>query len=239
MLAAAVVALMLGPVVAPPPTAAADDCQSRLALGESRRGRAIVACQIRGSDPALPALLVVGSMHGNELAGIRVVSRLRQRDLTGLGANIWAIRTINPDGSIAGTRGNARRIDLNGNFPTEGWRQRSPGTILWGGARAVSEPETRALMRATRLLRPTRVVVFHQHANVIDCPPYRSRALTRTLNRLTGYRIRCMPVLVGNYTAWANARYAGTTSVTFELEARPPAARLDRVAAAMVTIAQG
>ncbi len=227
-------ALVLGMLVAPPASAGGRACARKEVVGESRRGVAIVACQIRGSDPDERPLLVVGSMHGDERAGMRIVSRLRKRDLSGRGANIWVIRTINPDGTAARTRVNARGVDLNGNFPTAGWHQRSRGTILWGGPRAASEPETRALMRAVRLLRPKRVVVFHQRANVIDCPPYRSKALSRRLHRWTGYRIRCMPVLTGNFTAWANARYRRTTAVTFELEARPRSARLTRVTKALV-----
>lgn len=217
---------------------AAPACAERVLLGHSRKGRRIVACHLVGSSTAQGGpMLVVGSMHGDETAGKRITARLRERDLTGTGADIWVISTINPDGTRLGRRGNARRVDLNGNFPTKGWSQRMRGTIFWGGPRAASEPETRALMQAVRTIRPTRVVVFHQHANVIDCPPYRSRSLTRTLHRLTGYDIRCMPVLTGNFTAWANQRFDQTTAMTFELEAHPRAARLARVVDGLVTIA--
>lgn len=225
------------PMLLAPPAAADDGCAATVKVGTSRRGTSIVACQLRGSDAAADPLLVVGSMHGNEKAGMRIVSRLKQRDLAGLVANIWVIRTINPDGTRVDTRGNARRVDLNGNFPTRNWHQRYRGTAKWGGPKAASEPETRALMKAVRRLRPAEVVVFHQALNLIDCPPYRSTSLTRSLRELTGYRAKCLPVLTGNFTAWANGKYPGTTAVTFELEATPSAARLDRVADGMVALA--
>ena len=221
-----------------PAASATSGCQATRTLGRSRKGTRIVACQLTGSDPSTGRrLLVVGSMHGDEQAGMRVTRLLRSRDLAGLGVDMWVISTINPDGTKADRRGNARKIDLNGNFPTNGWKVRMPVSIYWGGSKAASEPETRALMKAMRTIRPVEVVVFHQHANVIDCPPYRSKDLTRRLHELTGYKIRCMPVLAGNFTAWANQTYDWTTAVTFELEARPSAKRLGRVADGLVTIA--
>ena len=221
-----------------PTASATSGCQETRTLGRSRKGTRIVACQLTGSDPSTGRrLLVVGSMHGDEQAGMRVTRLLRSRDLAGLGVDMWVISTINPDGTKADRRGNARKIDLNGNFPTNGWKVWMPGSIYWGGSKAASEPETRALMKAMRTIRPVEVVVFHQHANVIDCPPYRSEDLTRRLHEVTGYRIRCMPVLAGNFTAWANQTYDWTTAVTFELEARPSSKRLSRVADGLVTIA--
>lgn len=239
-LAAVACAMGLGlPIAAPSAVAVTDArCQDEIVVGTSRLGTSIVACQLRGSDPAVKRrLLVVGSMHGNETAGIDVVSQLMERDLTGLGANVWVIATVNPDGVAAGTRGNARGVDLNGNFPTKGWKQRSRGTVLWGGPKASSEPETRALMKAVSTLRPRQAVVLHQAANVIDCPPYRSKSLSKRLHQLTGYPYRCLPVSSGNFTAWANQTYPVTSALTFELEAVPPAGNLDRVAEALITIA--
>ena len=66
------------PVMVPSAGVAADaECQREVVLGKSRLGSPIVACQLRGSDPAVKRpLLVVGSMHGTETAGMDVVSRV-------------------------------------------------------------------------------------------------------------------------------------------------------------------
>lgn len=233
----AIAGLQVVPSAAAARGAADPSCASTLDFGQSRRGEPITACQILGSDPGRPPLLLVGSMHGNEKAGMKVAARLRLMDITGRSANVWVIPTINPDGTAANTRGNASRVDLNGNFPTRNWRVRFPGTPRWGGRAPASEPETRALMAATSQIRPTRVIVLHQAMNLIDCPPKRGKAISRQLAELTGYRVRCLPTYIGNYTAWANTKFAGTTAVTFELEARPGSAKLDRVATAVVQLA--
>lgn len=233
--AAAVAVTAATPAVAP-------DCARTIDLGQSVAGRTISACRLAGaSDSAPRTVLVVGSMHGNEQAGIAIATRLRAQDLTGRNANVWVIDTVNPDGTAAKTRGNSHKVDLNRNFPTKGWKQQGVGTTSWGGAAAASEPETRALMAAIAQVKPTEVVVFHQQLNLIDCSPFRSAALSQTLHDLTGYRYvgsaACLPTYVGTFTAWANQNFASTSAVTFELEAAPTAAKLDMLAGAMVQLA--
>jgi len=217
------------------------NCARTISLGQSVQGRSIVACQLRGSDHAAThTVLVVGSVHGIEPAGLKVVARLQAMDITGRKVNVWVIDTINPDGTMVLSRGNAHKIDLNRNFPATGWKVQGEGTVVYGGRSAGSEPETQALMSAMAQLRPTEVVVFHQQLNLIDCTPYRPQTLSRTLHELTGYRLKSPPKCLGNwvgqFTTWANETYPTTSAVTFELEARPPASRLDRVAAAMVQL---
>ena len=216
-------------------------CAQTIRLGKSVQGRAIDACQLRGSDDtAAHTVLVVGSVHGIEPAGLGVVSRLQARDITGRNANVWVIKTANPDGTLVLSRGNAHKIDLNRNFPDSTWKVQGVGTVVYGGRKAGSEPETQALMSAMEQIKPTEVVVFHQQLNLIDCTPYRPQTLSRTLHELTGYRLlsppKCLANWVGQFTTWANETYPTTSAVTLELEARPPASRLDRVAEAMVQL---
>ncbi|MET0260217.1 MAG: M14 family zinc carboxypeptidase, partial [Gaiellaceae bacterium] len=88
-------------------------------VGHSVQGRRIVAYEV-GDPAAARKVLVVGCLHGNECAGIAVVNRLRRLGPLE-GVDLWLVPDANPDGHAAGTRGNARGVDLNRNFP---WRWR-------------------------------------------------------------------------------------------------------------------
>jgi murein peptide amidase A len=98
----------------------------RTAIGHSVGSRAITAT-LKG-DPAAPArALVIGCVHGNEPAGIRVARRL----IAGAPARNAAIRVVpslNPDGVAAKTRGNARGV-ASGPTSRSGSTSRSTSSI--------------------------------------------------------------------------------------------------------------
>ena len=75
-------------------------------VGHSARGRAIRAVELRAGN-AKRTVLVVGCIHGNEAAGMKVVALLRRRPIAGV--DLWLLPVLNPDGLAAGTRGNGRR----------------------------------------------------------------------------------------------------------------------------------
>ena len=86
-----------------------------LLLGRSYDGRPIFA--VRSGNPQGPRVLVFGCIHGAECAGIpiaRALERIRTR------TDLWIVPDLNPDGYAAGTRQNARGVDLNANW-SSGW----------------------------------------------------------------------------------------------------------------------
>ena len=109
---------------------AAPSVDERALLGESFQGRPIRVFH-RG-DPDEIRVLVVGCIHGDECAGVRIAKRLRTgRPRSFL--DLWILPSLNPDGRAAHTRQNARGVDLNRNFPYR-WRRGPRGRYYPDGA---------------------------------------------------------------------------------------------------------
>jgi protein MpaA len=200
-------------------------------LGRSVEGRRIVAVE-RGNPAAPRKVLVVGAIHGNETAGIAVVRRL-QRLPVPAGVDLWLVATVDPDGVAAGTRGNARGVDLNRNFPL-GWR--ALRGVYASGPRPLSEPESRAIVRLVRRIRPQLSIWFHQHLALVELVRGSDARLVRRLARLVGLPAKPLPRYPGTVAAWENAVVPGSSALVVELPAGP--ADADRVARAVLAVAR-
>lgn len=186
-------------------------------LGTSVQGRPIRAYRL-GQPGARVRAVVLGSLHGDETAGMRVVDALRTgRPVRGV--DLWVVPTVNPDGVARGTRGNARGVDLNRNFPHQ-WAALSGK--YYSGPRPLSEPESRALRRFLDQVDPRFVVSFHQPLRGIGRSSG-GKAFQQRLASGLGLPIRsfnCTGVCHGTMTSWFNTRHAGT-AITVEFGARP------------------
>ena len=226
-------------------TPSAGGCQETISVGDSVEGISIQACQLNGSDlEAENTLLVIGTIHGNEPDGKRVVDELISSGAPA-GTNIWLISDGNPDGSKLATRKNANEVDINRNFPVR-WVASDPAARTYSGPNPASEPETLALMNAVETIKPTRVVVFHQPYEQIDCPPERPAAISDRLSQLTGYKSECIPgeksgsptnTYTGTFTIWANSTFPQTTAVTFELGITTMQSQIESIAKALKVFA--
>ncbi len=187
-----------------------------LVVGRSVTGRYIVARR-QGPASAPRVLLVLGQMHGSEPAGRAVVGQVRAL-APPPGVQVWTISTMNPDGSVRGTRQNARRVDLNRNFP-QGWRRSYSSLVYYPGGSALSEPESQAMVRFLDQLRPDLVVSLHQAARSIDVGNAKTRLwayrLAQAFN-LPTRTVSCGGPCAGTLTGWFNAYYSGF-AVTVEL----------------------
>jgi protein MpaA len=170
-------------------------------------------------------IVVLAAIHGDEAETTVVVSEaLRSLPQGDLRAAV--ILCGNPDGMLRGTRGNARGVDLNRNFPTSNW---SPDPVcyksrakdardiaLTTGTQPASEPETVALLSLLERLRPRAVVTLHSALACVDDsgPSHLGRQLAD----------RCaLPFLTeigyptpGSMGTWAGEQ--GLNLVTLELE---------------------
>ena len=195
-------------------------------IGSQRIGRSVDGRPIRAyhlGEPGKTTAVVIGSMHGNEKAGLQVVDALRKGRPV-VDVNLWVIPTINPDGVARNTRGNARGVDLNRNFPHH-WAALSGS--YYSGTGPLSEPESRALRRFLDRVHPTYIVSFHQPLNGVGRDDER-RPFQRRLARGLGLRIKpfnCTGVCHGTMTSWYNANHAGT-AITVEFGPSPTRAYL-------------
>ena len=188
----------------------------RVVIGRSAQGRPIAAFRL--GDPTSPRrVLVVGSTHGDEPAGRSVVRRLVRASPL-VRADLWLVATVNPDGARLGIRQNARGVDLNRNFGA-GWRRRGrPWTRMYPGRRPFSEPESVAIRRLARSLRPGLSIWFHQPQALVRAWG-RSVPVARRYARLAGMRFRRVPWPPGTAPRWQNVRFRAGVSFVVELPA--------------------
>jgi protein MpaA len=188
----------------------------RLVIGTSVQGRPIVAWTF-GSDHARRKVLVVGCIHGNECAGLAIVSAL-QHTRVPKGVQLWLVPEMNPDGTAADTRQNADGVDLNRNFPYR-WQPIADPTY-YSGPYPVSEPETRAAMSLVRRIRPAVTIWYHQHMDLVDLSGG-DLGVARRYAQVAGLDPTCLTFLSGTETSWSNHTFPGTTSFVVELPAGP------------------
>jgi protein MpaA len=186
-------------------------------IGTSVGDRPIRAYHLGEPDAGTTAV-VLGSMHGNEKAGIAVVDALRAGKPVA-GVDLWVIPTINPDGVARSTRGNARGVDLNRNFRHD-W---APLTgSYYSGTEPLSEPESRAFKRFVDRVDPKLIVSFHQPLYGVGKAGER-RPFVRRLSKGLGLPIKafnCTGRCHGTMTSWFNANHKGT-AVTVEFGSSP------------------
>jgi protein MpaA len=248
------VAAIGGTSASEPPLGAGSDAavasgeQARSAQG--RRGRAVFGRSVEGRDLQTMRIgdprserqvLAVGSIHGDETEGHEIVKRLLRRPNEPTGAEIWIVKSVNPDGAQAGTRKNARGIDLNRNFPV-GWSAAEPPeSEYYGGPRPFSEPETRAVRRLARRIEPRITIWYHQPWGVVLLPCEGPARVEKRYARIAHHPTdRCRGAdLPGTATRWERKHFPGAHFVV-ELDAGELAAReVRRHARAARRVAEG
>jgi protein MpaA len=157
--------LLLGfamlPGCASGPRPAAPDSASRLpppppspgwnSIGFSVEGRQLLVAE-SGSGPL--RIYLIGGVHGDEIEGRSALEALKNAPIAA--ATIRILRDLNPDGTAAFRRVNARGYDLNRNWPATNYEAGSTG-----GTGPLSEPESRAVHQDLRAFKPDLVVVLH------------------------------------------------------------------------------
>lgn len=221
---------IVAPVRALPDSVPLEDSGfERTVIGESVEGRPIEVLHrvdLTGAKPVAEdsrrVVLVIGSIHGNEPAGMDIVDVLANMpadEIDEIGdIDLWLMPTGNPDGIAAGTRHNAHRVDLNRNFPHDWAPLQQPGDYEYAGTGPASEPETRVMMALIDNLRPDLTVWFHQDVYRVPPSSRADRKVRETYAFLTGLPL--LAVEGGTYTGvaatWHRETY-GDVSFIVEL----------------------
>lgn len=168
-------------------------------------------------------LLLFAAIHGEEPETTFALSRAL-RQLSEPSPHCAVILAANPDGLIRGTRGNARGVELNRNFPARDWqpslvphrstREHPQDVLLSPGPHPGSEPETQALIRLIDELKPETVIALHAPLACIDDP--RNSPLGQWLAERTG-----LPLVAdvgyptpGSFGSWGTDQ--GLAVITYE-----------------------
>jgi len=212
------------------PTVARAD--KRQVIGHSIEGRPIFLLGDAAPDAALK-VLVVGDIHGNEAAGMRIARRLIAAGAPAR-TDLMVVPTVNPDGVAAGTRGNARGVDLNRNFP---YRWRPLGGGEYSGTGPLSEPETRAAYGLILRQKPDLTIWFHQPFGLIDKPEGNPFAARRFAELIGLPLVRLRGRYPGSASRTQNHESPRSTAFVAELPARVSGALIKRGVTAVRTLA--
>ncbi len=211
--------------------AAAHSDEARV-IGHSARGRPIVVFR---SGPAKAPLkvLVVGAIHGDETAGMRIARRLIAAPSLDR-VELLVVPTINPDGIAAHTRGTAHGVDLNRNFPFQ-WRPL--GGDEYSGPSPLSEPESQAAHRLILREKPDLTIWFHQPFGFIDRPNGNPFAAHRFSDLIGLPLVRLPGPYPGSASRWQNQTFPTSTAFVAELPKPVSSSLVKRSAAAVRELA--
>jgi len=229
-LATALVTLLLAPASEASPRTHES---GKVLYARSLHDRSIEAYQT--GDRHGRRVLVFGSIHGDETAGIPIAGRLIAAPVTP-GTDIWVVPDLNPDGTALHRRQNGDGIDLNRNFPYR-WRRINVGTSTYSGPSAASEPETKALMAFITKVNPRITITFHQPLFGVGSNAKRMdvvRALAAGI-QLPVKSYSCTSVCYGSFTSWVNHRTDGV-AVTVEFGPHASKKRIRRAARTVLSV---
>lgn len=157
-------------------------------IGKSALGRPIEAVHFvppSYAQPRPPAVLF-GAIHGDEPVTALMLERLADELVERPpGRDTWIIPCVNPDGVAAGTKNNARDVDLNRNFAAANWAAAyEPGYLP--GKSPEDQPETQALVALIERVGAHRLVAVHATFRVVNWDGA-GRALAEQMAERCGY----------------------------------------------------
>jgi murein peptide amidase A len=193
-------------------------------IGWSVSGQPIVASRL-GAPDGIP-ILVVGSIHGEEQAGIEIAEYIRDTATIPAGYDVWVVTSINPDGNLANVHGNANGVDLNRNFAPNWVATDCVNAARYcSGPAAMSEPESQAVASFVGAVQPKLTVWYHGPLHVVDEATLNGVAdpdVLHAYGAAAGYSVATVPCsptgdCTGNATQYMNSTISGSSAFVVEL----------------------
>ena len=185
-------------------------------IGKSGEGRDIEAFHL-GSKGGI-VVLVIGVIHGDEDAGLGIIDALRSAEIP-TGVDLWLVPSMNPDGVANDTRKNANGVDLNRNFPYRWGKIGKPSYWQYAGTSRASEPETQAMVKFIREIKPDLGIWYHQDLNIISPGTGIEGKLRIRYSQLSGIPLK--RITGGTYTGvaatWQRSTIANAYAFVVEL----------------------
>lgn len=198
-------------------------CYSLSTIGYSREGRPINAYYFGSGGKTI---LFTGAIHGSEASSYATMSSwISELDANArqipAGKQVVVVPMMSPDGYYKYGRFNAKKVNLNRNWPTNNWKKDGGA----GGPSPLSEPETKALANLTQRLAPSFVATYHAQGRIVNSNDIgSSRRLGQNYAATVGYRFvadaQTVEVfgeaITGTYEDWLKER--GTPCILMELD---------------------
>ena len=185
-------------------------------LGFSVRSRPIKATVFEAQGLSR-CILILGGIHGDEPVSTALMEELEQHlrahPEDRAGKTIVLIPKANPDGLVAGTRHNARDVDLNRNFLTPNFKAGNTH-----GPAPLSEPESLILVEAIGRYGPSTVVSVHGPLDCIDPDGGAgSRRLARSMVKASPLPYKDLNAHPGSMGSYVGEKL-GLNMITYELD---------------------
>ncbi len=157
-------------------------------------------------------VLLIGGVHGDEYSSVSVTFKwLRTLDKHHSGLFHWRISPLmNPDGLLKkkSTRTNANGVDLNRNFPTLNWKEKSKyywevrtrkNPRRYPGSRPLSESESRWLYDEINNFKPDVIIAVHAPHGIVDFNHSGDARAPKKIGRLHLDLLGTYPGSLGNF----------------------------------------
>lgn len=139
-----------------------------------------------------PKILVVGTVHGDEIEGTTAALGLLKDLLNSptfpYKIHLTLVPILNVDGNLVLTRQNAKGVDLNRNLPTKNWTSEFEKVRYYPGKTANSEPENQALTGHLERIPPDFIITLHSWKPMLNVNGDCSQ-IAEAIKEVTNYEI--------------------------------------------------